>query len=100
VTRRLVAAAGLLGIAAVLVLFARDTWHWQRAVHDADARAALAPISPAAWKADTALPAGLTRRLLGLDDDVAFRQASMQAIRTASHMPSAKTQRQRSIVEA
>ncbi len=97
--RRLTAAAALLALAATLVLFARDTWHWERAVHDADARAALAPISPAAWNVNTALPAGVARRLLGLDDDLAFRRASMQAIRTASHFPTTKTQKQRSILE-
>ena len=98
--RRLVGAAALLAVAAVLVLLARDVWHWQRAVQDADARAALAPISPAAWQADTALPASLGRRLLGLGDDLAFRRASMQAIRMASHPPSTKSQKQRSILES
>jgi hypothetical protein len=98
--RRLAAAAALLAVAAVLVLLARDTWRWERAVQDADARAAVGPIAPTAWQADSALPAGLDRRLLGLDDDLAFRQASMQAIRTASHLPTTKTQKQRSILEA
>lgn len=98
--RRLVAAAALLAAAAVLLLLARDTWRWERAVQDADARAAVAPIAPGAWQADTALPAGLDRRLLGLKDDLAFRQASMQATRAASHQPTTKTQKQRSILEA
>jgi hypothetical protein len=100
VIRRLAAATALLALAAVLVLFARDTWHWARAVHDADARAALAPISPDAWRADTALPAGLSRGLLGLNDDLAFRQVSMQAVQAAAHPPSTKTQKQRAILES
>jgi hypothetical protein len=98
--RRLVAAAALLALAAVLVLLARDTWHWQRAVHDGDARAARAPISPDAWSADTALPARLSRNLLGLSDDLAFRQVSMRAIAAASHSQSTKTQKQRAITES
>jgi hypothetical protein len=100
VIRRLTAAAAMLGIAAFLVLLARDAWHWQRAVRDADARAAVAPVSPDAWQADAMLPAGLARRLLGIDDDLVFRRTAMRAIRIASRMPSTKTQRQRSIVEA
>ena len=36
--RRLAAAAALLAVAAALILLARDTWRWERAVHDADAR--------------------------------------------------------------
>ncbi len=98
--RRLVGAAALLVVATALVLLARDTWRWERAVHDADARAALAPISPAAWQADATLPAGLARRLLGLSDDLAFRRASMEAIRTASRAATTGSQKQRSILES
>jgi hypothetical protein len=100
VTRRLLAAAALLAVAAFLVLLARDAWHWDRTIGDADARAAVAPISLDAWQAETTLPAGLTRRLLGIDDDLAFRAASMRAIRTASRPQSTKTQKLRSILEA
>ena len=98
--RRLAAAAALLAVAAVLVLLAHDTWHWQRAVQDADTRAAVMPISPAAWRAETVLPASISRRMLGLGDDLAFRQASMEAIRTATHAATPKAQKQRSILEA
>ena len=97
--RRLAAAAALLAIASLLVLLARDVWHWQRAIGDADARAAIAPISPNAWEANTTLPWGLARRLLGVDDDLAFRRTSMLAIGTASRTQSNDTQRERSIVE-
>jgi hypothetical protein len=100
VIRRLTAAAVLLTVAVFLILVARDSWHWERAVHDADARAAIAPVSPDAWRADATLPAGLSRRLLGINDDLAFRRTLMRAIRTASHPPTTKTQKQRSIVES
>jgi hypothetical protein len=97
--RRVVAAAAMIAVAVFLVLFARDVWHWQRAVHDADTRAAVAPISPAAWQAHTTLPGSLTRRLLGINDDLKFRSTMMRAIHAASHFPSTSTQKQRSIVE-
>jgi hypothetical protein len=99
VIRRLVAAAAMLLAAVFLVLLARDVWHWDRAVHDADARAAVAPISPAAWQARTALPASLTRQLLGINDDLKFRSTMMSAIHAASHFASTSSQKQRSIVE-
>jgi hypothetical protein len=97
--RRLVAAAAMLVAAVFLVLLARDVWHWDRAVHDADTRAAVAPISPAAWRAQTTLPASLTRRLLGINDDLAFRSTMMGAIHAASHFQSTSTQKQRAIIE-
>jgi hypothetical protein len=99
VIRRLVAASAMLAAAAFLVLLARDVWHWDRAVHDADARAAVAPVAPAAWQTQTTLPAGLTRRLLGINDDLVFRRTMMGAIHAASHFATTESQKQRSIVE-
>jgi hypothetical protein len=99
VIRRLIAAGAMLVAAALLALLARDTWHWSRAVRDADARAAVAPVSPDAWRADTTLPSGLTRRLLGIDDDLFFRRTAMHALRLAAQEASPATQKQRSIVE-
>jgi hypothetical protein len=80
VVTRIVAALLLTGCAALLLLLARDVWHWGRAMHDADARAAVRPIGADAWSADTALPGGFVRGVLGIDDDIAFRQAVMGAI--------------------
>jgi len=74
---RIASAAVMLALAAALVLFARDAWHWGRAIRDADARAALQPVSPDTWQADTAFPGGAVRRILGIDDDLAFRRAAM-----------------------
>jgi hypothetical protein len=98
-TRRLVAAAAMLGVAAFLVLVARDAWHWNRALRNADMRAAVAPVPPGAWRADTTLPSGLVRRLLHIDDDLLFRQTAMRAARLASRTPTEKLQKQRSLVE-
>ena len=60
--RRLAAAACCFAAAAFLMLLARDVWHWQRAIADADTRAASAPSrrrpgkpmrrSHTAWRGD------------------------------------------------
>jgi hypothetical protein len=97
--RRLVAAAVMLAAAVFLALLARDTWHSSRAVADADARAAVEPVSADAWRTDTTLPAAVTRRLLGIGDDVAFRRTAVRAIAMADQLPSPKTAKQRSFVE-
>jgi hypothetical protein len=99
VTRRLVAAAVMLAAAVFLALFARDVWHWQRAVEDADAQAALHHVAPDAWKADTTLPSRWSRSLLGLDDDLAFRATAMQALTRVGEEGNLKNQRARSILE-
>lgn len=99
-TRRLALAAVMLAAAVLLLLFARDTWHWQRAMRDADARAALGYVEPTAWAAHTTLPSGLVRSVLGVDDDVAFRRAVEQAMYSSAHPPATTARRQRSIVES
>jgi hypothetical protein len=97
--RRLAAAVVMLAAAVVLGLFARDTWHWQRAIEDADARAAYGPISPDAWSAQTTLPAGLSRSVLGIGDDLRFRTAAMRALRQVDKHGNEKNQKQRSVLE-
>lgn len=97
---RRLAAAGVLLVAAVFfALLARDAWHWSRAIQDADARAAYRPISANAWQAHTTLPSGLTRRLLGIDDDLSFRRTSTRALHLASEEVTGTNQKRRSVVE-
>lgn len=98
--RRLIAAAVMLAAAVVLLLLARDAWHWQRAMRNADARAAIGYVAPAAWNAQTTLPSGFVRGLLGVDDDVAFRRTIVQALYTNAHKPTTEARRGRSIVES
>lgn len=99
--RRLVAAGAMLVLAVLLVLLARDTWHWSRAMHDADARASLGYVSPGAWSAKTTLPSHFVRSLLGIDDDLAFRRAAMGALTAYANAPTAQQeQRRRSILES
>lgn len=97
---RLAAAACLLVLATALVLLARDAWHWQRALADADARSALHPVATQAWSADTVYPGGFVRRLLGIDDDLRFRRAAMQAIALAAAKPDSVSGSGRVLVEA
>jgi hypothetical protein len=101
VIKRLVAAAVMLVLAVVLVLVARDAWHWSRAMRDADARASLGYVPPEAWNAHTTLPSHFVRRLLGVDDDLTFRQAAMAAQRQFANIPSTSQQlQQRTILES
>jgi hypothetical protein len=100
VIARLLAASAMLAVAVLLVLFARDTWHWSRAMRDADARAATGYVGPEAWNAETTLPPGFVRRVLALDDDLTFRREAVQALRQAAHVPNAKEQRERLVLES
>jgi hypothetical protein len=96
---RMIAALVLFACAVVLVLFARDTWRWQRALAGADARARVTTVSPDAWDADTVLPWGPSRRVLGIDRDLSFRRTALMAAAAASRVPSSATQRQRTVIE-
>jgi hypothetical protein len=68
-----VAVVALVGVAAVLVAFAADALRWDRAMRDDDV--AYAAGAGATWSPNTLLPAGVSRSVLGLEDDVAFRGA-------------------------
>jgi hypothetical protein len=72
---RLVAAAILVAAAVLLALFASDLRAWEKTMRADDLRLALEERAAPAWRADTVLPSGLSRRLLGLDDDRDLRQA-------------------------
>lgn len=98
---RVAAAVPMLAAAAVLLLFARDVLHWQRAMRDADARAALGYVPPRAWQADTTLPGGFVRHVLGIDDDLDFRRVVSSALREYARGPSLlRGSRQRAISES
>jgi hypothetical protein len=96
---RLVVAAVMLVAAAFLALFAHDVWRWQRAVDDADVRATAGHVAPTAWGADTALPASWTRGLLGLDDDLTFRETAMRALAQVDQQGNEQNQKRRGITE-
>jgi hypothetical protein len=89
----------MLIVAVVLVLFARDAWHWQRAIQDADTRASLGYISPTAWSAKTTLPGSWVRGALGVNDDLAFRTTAIESLRELAHPPTLAAQKHRTVVE-
>jgi hypothetical protein len=99
VITRLTGAVAMLIAAVLLLLLARDTWHWQRAINDADARASLGVISPDAWTAATNLPRDPAGNLLGIDDDLEYRATLTRAAFFASRQVDSKTLKQRAIVE-
>lgn len=99
-TKRLVAAGAMLVVAAALLLAARDAWHWQQAMSNADARAALGPVPADAWDASTVYPSSFLRRALGLNDDVAFRSVAEQALFQAVRVPNADQAKDRAVIES
>jgi len=71
-----------LVLSAALAMLAVDVSRQSGALRAGDVRYAVAPTDPALWRADSLLPLGVESRLLGIDDDVAFRQA-VRALRLA-----------------
>jgi hypothetical protein len=78
------AGAGIVGclVAGVLLcLVGLDVASWSRSMRTGDVTYRATPES-VLWSPDTVLPARLTRSLLGLGDDLAYRHA-LQAFRLA-----------------
>lgn len=76
--RRLALVAGIvvaLAAAAFLAVLALDVLRWRGELERADVRSRSAIADPGLWKVDTALPARVSRDLLALEDDVAYRLA-------------------------
>jgi hypothetical protein len=63
----------LVVVAALLVALAADILRWDRGVKDGDL--AYASHASVSWEPDTILPTGISRSLLGVEDDVAYRRA-------------------------
>ncbi len=74
---RLLAAAAVasLGLALVLGLAGLDALRWRGQIERGDVAFSVGPAPPRSWAAETRLPAGLTRSLLGVGDDVSLREA-------------------------
>jgi hypothetical protein len=73
-------AAACLALAAVLALLALDVGRWRDAVPAGDVRFGVA--EDGGWEPSTQLPRAASRALLGVRDDVEFREA-LRAIRDA-----------------
>jgi hypothetical protein len=80
---RLLGAALAAALAIVGALFAADVRAWRDAMRDGDVRYAVGGQPAPEWHAPTALPSGLSRRVLAVDDDRALREALL-AFRRAS----------------
>lgn len=77
---RLALALGCVLLATLALLFARDVWHAEKALRDADARATVSLVSAPAWEAGETLPFGAARTALGIDDDLEYRALVTRAI--------------------
>jgi hypothetical protein len=71
----LVLAALALVLAFALALLARDVRGWQESIDAGDRSFQVTPGPPGLWDPDDAPMKGLARRLLGIDDDLALREA-------------------------
>lgn len=70
----LVVAAACLVLSGFLALVALDTVRWRTGIEEDDVRFAAGAPSDR-WRPQTLAPFGAAQRLLGIEDDVAFRQA-------------------------
>lgn len=77
-----VGSALTLVLAATLALLALDVSRWDDAFASGDVRYRWAPADTTLWQAEELVPFGAARRLLGTEDDRAFREA-VRALRTA-----------------
>lgn len=69
-------AVSALALALGLALLASDVRRWPTAIHRSDLRFQMAPASADVWEVSQRIPFGLARKLLAVDDDVAFRRAA------------------------
>lgn len=70
----------LFAAALALAVLAADVARTERALEQGDARFGAVAGRGGMWEADTILPAGVARSVLGVDDDLAYRTA-MQRFR-------------------
>ncbi len=71
-----VAVVALVALAALLVALAADVLRWDRTMRDDDV--AYAVGAEPSWEPNTLLPAGVSRSLLAVEDDVEFRGTVQQ----------------------
>jgi hypothetical protein len=83
-------------------LLAYDTLSWRAELRDSDARYEVSPTAPGLWRADTVLPASVSRRGLGIDDDLKYRAALRSFSLTQPRNPlayGASVQSQRAVAQ-
>jgi hypothetical protein len=84
---RAVGAVVALGLAVVLALTATDVLSWRGQPARASVALDRRTYDPAIWEPDTLMPVGLSRWLVGTDDDVAFARG-VQRFRLLRSIPS------------
>lgn len=84
-------AAACVATSVLAALLAIDAGSWQAAFRSGDVEAAAGPRAKPAWTAGDIVPFGLSRRLLGVDDDLAFRRAVTLFRRARTGIPSFDT---------
>ena len=80
---RLVLGLVLLATAAFAALLARDVWRQHDALRDGDARAEAAQVAAQSYDAPHSVPFDPAARLLGVEDDIAYRGLVAEAIALA-----------------
>lgn len=76
------AASVCLLLSLVLVLAAADVVGWERTLRSGDVRYRASEGDDTLWERNALLPVDIGRRLLAVDDDIAFRQA-LRSLRLA-----------------
>jgi hypothetical protein len=71
----IVGALGCLALAATLTLLAMDVTRWSSALDSGDVRYRSDPAAERYWYADERLPFAIARDTLGVEDDLALREA-------------------------
>ena len=71
----LLAAAVALAAAIVLLLLALDVRRYEHRIAADDAALAVNPARPSLWRPEQTIPFAAARRLLGVSDDLAYREA-------------------------
>jgi hypothetical protein len=72
---KVVGAVVCLAAAAFLLLFAVDARDWGKRMTTDDLRFAATPLPPSLWHPAEVAPFGLARNVLGINDDVEYREA-------------------------
>ena len=72
--RWLSAAVAALAAGAIVLLLALDVGRWETTLSRGDVRFKTAPTRSDLWQANEILPFHLAKRLLAVDDDIAYRR--------------------------
>ena len=97
---RLVVAGACVGIALLLAVFAADLRAWHDAMRDGDVRYAASGVPAPDWTATTTLPRAISRRVVGVDDDRALREALVAYRRASASQDILRKRRARAIAES